>query len=340
MGRVYGNGERESQEEREILIANLSEIQKQINKIHGKGTVQMLSDAPMDVPRLSTGVLALDEKLDGGFPLGKIVEIFGPESGGKSSIGLRAVGEAQKLGECLFIDAENALDPFKAENSNIDLDKLLVSQLSSMEKVLEMIDLAVSADDTSLIVVDSQAALVPEAEIHGEMGDVHMGLIGRLMSQGLRKINETMNQNNSQAVVIFINQIREKLGTQGFGPTTTTPGGRALKFWSATRLDVRRIGALKQGEDIIGQEVRVKIAKAKFSRPFQQTNFEIHYQHGVQNEATLIDLAKDAGYITQNGSWFKNMISDENLAQGRQGTIDFLRENPEICDSLKGKVLQ
>ena len=294
-----------------------------------------LSDEPIEVDRLSSGVLAVDEALNGGFPIGKLVEMFGSAGGGKSSIALRAVAEAQKRGKCVFVDAENALDPFKAENSGINMNDLLVSQLSSLEKVLEVIELCVAADDVSLVVVDSVAALTPEAEIQGEFGDAHVGLVGRLMSQGLRKINQTMVETKSRAVVIFINQVRDNIGVMGFGPKTTTPGGKALRFWCSTRLEVTRTGALKQGDAVIGQSVRVKVAKSRFSQPFRQATFEINYETGISNEATLLDNALNAGFIKQSKSWFKDPKSDKSYANGRPKMVEYLRENKEFADNLR-----
>lgn len=313
----------------------LSDVQKEINKLHGAGSLVSFSDAPPDTERLSTGVAAIDTVLNGGFPLGKMVEAFGAESGGKSAIALKMVAEAQKSGKAVFIDAENALDPAKAKNSGIVLEDLLVAQPGSFEEALELINFCVQTDDVSAVVLDSVAALSPQAEINGDFGDSHVGLVGRLMSQGLRKINQSMVESNSKAVVLFINQIRDNIGAMGYGPKTTTPGGRALKFWCSTRLEVTRVGAVKQGDNIIGQETRVKVAKSRFSTPFQQTRFEINYTHGVSNELTLLDEAVDCGFVVKKGSWYRDPETDDAYANGRPAMQQYMIDNPEWTESLK-----
>lgn len=320
---------------RGMMTRTLSDVQKEINKLHGPGSLVALSDTPPDTEKMSSGVMAIDQVLGGGFPLGKMVELYGAPSGGKSAIALMTVAEAQKTGKVVFLDAENALDPQKAENSGIDMDELLISQPGSAEKALELIEMCVQTSDVSAVILDSVAALSPEAEIQGDIGDSHVGLMGRLMSQGLRKINNSMQAADSGVVVIFINQVRDNIGMMGFGPKTTTPGGKALKFWCSTRLDIARIGSIKQGDNIIGQEVRVKVAKSRFSIPFQQTEFEINYTHGVANELTLLDEAIDSGFIKKSGAWFKDAKTDESLAQGRPNMHQYMIDNPDWTESLK-----
>ena len=310
----------------------LNETLSQIEKQFGKGTVMRMGDREVvDIPSISTGSLGLDIALGiGGVPQGRVIEIFGPESSGKTTLTLQVIAECQKAGgTAAFIDAEHALDPLYAKKLGVNVDELLLSQPDTGEQALEVADMLVKSNSVDLLVVDSVAALTPRAEIEGEMGDHHVGLQARLMSQALRKI--TGNIQRSNATVIFINQIRMKIGVM-FGNPETTTGGNALKFYSSVRLDIRRIGAVKEGEEVIGNETRVKVVKNKVSPPFTKAEFQILYGKGINVEGEIIDLGQKLGLIEKAGSWYS--YNDEKIGQGKTNASNFLRENKKIRNAL------
>ncbi|NLA28954.1 MAG: recombinase RecA [Propionibacterium sp.] len=314
------------------LQAALAQIEKQ----HGKGSVMRLGDqnhAQIEV--IPTGSIALDVALGiGGLPRGRIVEVYGPESSGKTTVALHAIANAQlEGGLCAFIDAEHALDPSYAAALGVDTDSLLVSQPDNGEQALEIADTLIRSGALTLIVVDSVAALTPKAEIEGEMGDSHVGLQARLMSQALRKITGALKSANTTA--IFINQLREKIGVM-FGSPETTTGGRALKFYSSVRLDVRRIESLKDGTDIVGNRTRVKVVKNKVAPPFKQAEFDIMYGQGISREGSLIDMGVDIGLVRKAGSWFT--YGDDQLGQGKENARNYLRRNPDIANELDSRI--
>ena len=310
----------------------LNETLSQIEKQFGKGTVMRMGDREVvDIPSISTGSLGLDIALGiGGVPQGRVIEIFGPESSGKTTLTLQVIAECQKAGgTAAFIDAEHALDPLYAKKLGVNVDELLLSQPDTGEQALEVADMLVKSNSVDLLVVDSVAALTPRAEIEGEMGDHHVGLQARLMSQALRKI--TRNIQRSNATVIFINQIRMKIGVM-FGNPETTTGGNALKFYSSVRLDIRRIGAVKEGEEVIGNETRVKVVKNKVSPPFTKAEFQILYGKGINVEGEIIDFGQKLGLIEKAGSWYS--YNDEKIGQGKTNASNFLRENKKIRNAL------
>ena len=310
----------------------LNETLNQIEKQFGKGTVMRMGDREVvDIPSISTGSLGLDSALGiGGVPQGRVIEIFGPESSGKTTLTLQVIAECQKAGgTAAFIDAEHALDPLYAKKLGVNVDELLLSQPDTGEQALEVADMLVKSNSVDLLVVDSVAALTPRAEIEGEMGDHHVGLQARLMSQALRKI--TGNIQRSNATVIFINQIRMKIGVM-FGNPETTTGGNALKFYSSVRLDIRRIGAVKEGEEVIGNETRVKVVKNKVSPPFTKAEFQILYGKGINVEGEIIDFGQKLGLIEKAGSWYS--YNDEKIGQGKTNASNFLRENKKIRNAL------
>ena len=311
---------------------NLNEALSQIEKQFGKGTVMKMGDREIvDIPSVSTGSLGLDIALGiGGLPKGRVVEIFGPESSGKTTLTLQVIAECQKAGgTAAFVDAEHALDPNYAEKLGVDVDELLLSQPDTGEQALEVTDMLVKSGSVDLIVVDSVAALTPRAEIEGDMGDHHVGLQARLMSQALRKI--TGNIQRSNAMVIFINQIRMKIGVM-FGNPETTTGGNALKFYSSVRLDIRRIGAVKEGEEVVGNETRVKVVKNKVSPPFKQAEFQIMYGEGINTEGEILELGQKLELVEKSGSWYSH--NGEKIGQGKVNASKFLRENTKIRDTL------
>jgi len=313
-------------------VKNLNETLSQIEKQFGKGTVMKMGDREIvDMPSVSTGSLGLDIALGiGGLPKGRVIEIFGPESSGKTTLTLQAIAECQKAGgTAAFIDAEHALDPNYAEKLGVNVDELLLSQPDTGEQALEVTDMLVKSGSVDLIVVDSVAALTPRAEIEGDMGDHHMGLQARLMSQALRKI--TGNIQRSNAMVIFINQIRMKIGVM-FGNPETTTGGNALKFYSSVRLDIRRIGAVKEGEEVVGNETRVKVVKNKVSPPFKQAEFQIMYGEGINTEGEILELGQKLELVEKSGSWYSH--NGEKIGQGKVNASKFLRENTKIRDAL------
>ena len=305
----------------------------QIEQAYGKGSVMKLGQrGAMDVESISTGSISLDIALGiGGLPKGRIVEVYGPESSGKTTLALHVIAEAQKLGEnCAFIDAEHALDPAYAKKLGVNIDELIISQPDTGEQALEITDSLVRSKAISVLVVDSVAALVPRAEIEGEMGDSHMGLQARLMSQALRKLTGSVSK--SGCMVIFINQIRMKIGVM-FGSPETTTGGNALKFYSSVRLDIRRIGAVKEGQDeVIGNETRVKVVKNKVSPPFRKAEFQIMYGQGINSEGEILDYGEKIGLIEKAGSWYSH--NGEKIGQGKVNASNFLKENTKIRDSL------
>ncbi len=318
---------------KKALGAALAQIERQF----GKGTVMRLGDhqASRDIQTISSGSLSLDIALGiGGLPRGRVVEIYGPESSGKTTLALQAIANCQKNGgTAAFVDAEHALDPIYAGKLGVNLDELLVSQPDTGEQALEIVDMLVRSNAVDIVVVDSVAALVPKAEIEGEMGDSHVGLHARLMSQALRKL--TGNIKRSNCLVVFINQIRMKIGVM-FGSPETTTGGNALKFYASVRLDIRRIGAVKQGDEVIGSETRVKVVKNKVAPPFKQVEFEILYGHGVSREGEIIELGVAQGLVEKSGAWFS--YSGQRIGQGKQNVVQFLREHPEMAKEIEDKI--
>ncbi len=320
------------EEKRKAIESTMAKIEKEF----GKGSVMMLGEnAKMNLEVISTGSLGLDLAIGiGGLPKGRIIEIYGPESSGKTTVALHAVAEAQKAGGvAAFIDAEHALDPAYAKALGVDIDSLIISQPDTGEQALEITDTLVSSGVVDIIVVDSVAALVPKAEIEGEMGDSHMGLQARLMSQALRKLTSSINK--SKTITIFINQLREKIGVM-FGNPETTTGGRALKFYSSIRIDVRRIDSIKQGDAIIGNRTRAKIVKNKVAPPFRQCEFDIMYGQGISKVGELVDLAANIDVIKKSGSWYS--YNDNKLGQGRENVKAYFLENKDIMDEVEKKV--
>ena len=308
----------------------------QIEKSYGKGSIMKMGEkGTMKVEAISTGSLAVDLALGvGGLPRGRVVEIFGPESSGKSTMAMHVVAEAQRNGGiCAYIDAEHAMDPAYAAAIGVDIDELLISQPDTGEQALEIVDMLIRSGALDVVVIDSVAALTPRAEIEGEMGDSHVGLQARLMSQALRKL--TANLNRSKTICVFINQLREKIGVM-FGSPETTPGGRALKFYSSVRLDIRRIGALKVGNDAVGNQTRVKVVKNKVAPPFKTVEFDVMYGEGISREGSLLDVGIEHGVIQKSGAWFA--YGDERLGQGRENARQFLKENEEVRERIVAEV--
>ncbi len=321
---------------KETKEKNLKETLSQIEKQFGKGTVMKMGDREIvDMPTISTGSLGIDIALGiGGLPKGRVIEIFGPESSGKTTLTLQVIAECQKAGgTAAFIDAEHALDPSYAAKLGVNVDELLLSQPDTGEQALEVTDMLVKSGSVDLIVIDSVAALTPRAEIEGDMGDHHMGLQARLMSQALRKI--TGNIQRSNATVIFINQIRMKIGVM-FGNPETTTGGNALKFYASVRLDIRRIGAVKEGEEVVGNETRVKVVKIKFTPPFKQAEFQIMYGQGINMEGEILELGQKLELIEKSGSWYSH--NGEKIGQGKVNASKYLKENTEIRDGLVSEI--
>lgn len=314
------------------LAAALGQIEKQF----GKGSIMRLGDTQsLDVESVSTGSLSLDIALGiGGLPMGRVVEIFGPESSGKTTLTLSVIAQAQKDGKtCAFIDAEHALDPVYAAKLGVQVDDLLISQPDTGEQALEICDALVRSGAVDVIIIDSVAALTPKAEIEGEMGDSHVGLQARLMSQALRKL--TGNIKNAKCLVIFINQIRMKIGVM-FGNPETTTGGNALKFYSSVRLDIRRVGAIKDGEEVVGNETRVKVVKNKISAPFRQADFQILYGAGISKESELIDLGVKHKLVDKSGAWYS--YNGDKIGQGKANSMKFLQENPAISAEIEKRL--
>ena len=311
----------------------------QIEKAFGKGSVMKLGqrESVVDVQAISTGSLGLDIALGiGGFPKGRIIEVYGPESSGKTTLALHAVAEAQKQGgNCAFVDAEHALDPIYAKKLGVDLDELLISQPDAGEQALEIADTLVRSGAIDVLVVDSVAALVPRAELEGEMGDTHVGLQARLMSQALRKLTSSIARSN--CFVIFINQIRLKIGVM-FGNPETTTGGNALKFYASVRLDIRRIGAIKDRDEVVGNQTRVKVVKNKVAAPFRTVEFDIMYGEGISKNGELLDLGVAAGLVEKSGAWFS--YNGQRIGQGRENSKNFLTENPAVADEIEHAIRQ
>lgn len=317
---------------KQALTAALTQIERQF----GKGAIMRLGDGTRtDVQVISTGSIALDLALGiGGLPRGRVVEIYGPESSGKTTLTLQVIAECQKLGgTAAFVDAEHALDPQYAEKLGVNVEDLLVSQPDTGEQALEITDMLVRSGAVDIVVIDSVAALTPKAEIEGDMGDTHVGLHARLMSQALRKL--TGNIKRSNCMVIFINQIRMKIGVM-FGSPETTTGGNALKFYASVRLDIRRIGALKKGDEVVGNQTRVKVVKNKVAPPFKQAEFEILYGEGISREGELIDLGSQYNIVDKSGAWYS--YQGERIGQGKENVRQFLKDNPEIAASIEARL--
>ncbi len=308
----------------------------QIERAFGKGSIMRLGqNTNVDIEAISTGSLGIDMALGiGGMPKGRIVEIYGPESSGKTTLALSVIAQAQKTGGvCAFIDAEHALDPSYAKKIGVNIDDLLISQPDAGEQALEIADTLVRSGAVDVLIVDSVAALVPKAELEGEMGDSHMGLQARLMSQALRKLTSTVARSNT--LIIFINQIRMKIGVM-FGSPETTTGGNALKFYASVRIDIRRVGQIKEKEDIVGSQTRVKVVKNKVAPPFKVVDFDIMYGEGISKTGELIDLGVKAGIVEKAGAWFS--YNGDKLGQGRENAKTFLKENPAIADEIEAKI--
>ena len=322
---------------REDKLKALDAAISQIEKQYGKGSIMKLGDnsAHMNVETIPTGSLSLDLALGlGGLPKGRIIEIYGPESSGKTTVALHAVAEVQKRGGIAgFIDAEHALDPAYAKNIGVNIDELYISQPDCGEQALEITETMVRSGAVDIVIVDSVAALVPKAEIDGDMGDSHVGLQARLMSQALRKLTAVISKSN--CIVIFINQLREKVGVM-FGNPETTTGGRALKFYSSVRMDVRRIESLKQAGEVVGNRTRVKIVKNKVAPPFKEAEFDIMFGKGISKEGDILDLAADCGIIVKSGAWYA--YNGDKIGQGRENAKTYLRENPLVCEEVEAKV--
>ena len=328
-------------------VTNIKELDKskqleaalgQIERQFGSGTVMRMGEKRIEkIPAISTGSLGLDLALGiGGLPRGRVVEIYGPESSGKTTLALEVIAQCQKLGgTAAFIDAEHALDPIYAEKLGVDIEELLISQPDTGEQALEVTDIMVHSGGIEVLVIDSVAALVPKAEIEGEMGDSHIGLQARLMSQALRKL--TGNVKKSNTLVIFINQIRYKIGVM-FGSPETTSGGNALKFYASVRLDIRRIGTVKEGDEVVGNETRVKVVKNKVAPPFKQAEFQIIYNKGINRLGELIDRGSDLGIIEKSGAWYS--LEGEKIGQGKANAVEFLEENPKIAKKIEKQILE
>ncbi|CAM3361020.1 recombinase RecA [Marinicrinis lubricantis] len=316
--------------------AALENALRQIEKQFGKGSIMKLGEnAGAKVETVSSGSIALDIALGvGGFPRGRIIEVYGPESSGKTTVSLHAIAEVQKAGgQAAFIDAEHALDPQYASKLGVNIDELLLSQPDTGEQALEIAEALVRSGAIDVIVIDSVAALVPKAEIEGEMGDAHVGLQARLMSQALRKLSGAISK--SKTIAIFINQLREKVGVM-FGNPETTPGGRALKFYSSVRLDVRRVESIKQGNDVVGNRTRIKVVKNKVAPPFKQADVDIMYGEGISKEGSIIDIATEMDIVNKSGAWYS--YEGERLGQGRENAKQFLKDHPEVSETIELKI--
>ena len=328
------SSDRASPEKERALSAALAQIERQF----GKGSMMRLGDKEMvTIPSISTGSLGLDVALGiGGLPKGRVVEIYGPESSGKTTLTLQVIAEAQKAGgTCAFIDAEHALDPLYAQALGVNTDDLLVSQPDTGEQALEICDMLVRSAAVDVVIVDSVAALTPRAEIEGDMGDSHVGLQARLMSQALRKMTGNIKQSNT--LVVFINQIRMKIGVM-FGSPETTTGGNALKFYSSVRLDIRRIGAVKIGDEVVGNETRVKVVKNKVAPPFRQTEFQILYGQGIHRTGEILELGVEQNLVEKSGAWYS--YNGERIGQGRKNAADFLDHQPELKEEIESRIRQ
>jgi recombination protein RecA len=334
--RIATQDKREKKEMAEERAKALDAALGQIEKQFGKGSVMRMGDnLSMNIESIPTGALSLDLALGiGGLPRGRIVEIYGPESSGKSTLAMHSVAEAQRNGGiCAYIDAEHAMDPVYARAIGVNVDDLLISQPDTGEQALEIADMLIRSGALDILVIDSVAALTPRAEIEGEMGDTHVGLQARLMSQALRKLTGTLSK--SSTIAIFINQLREKIGVM-YGSPEVTPGGRALKFYASVRLDIRRIEAIKDGAEVVGNRTRVKVVKNKCSAPFKQAEFDIMYGQGISREGSLLDVAVELGFIKKSGAWFT--YEGEQLGQGRENVKTFLSENPQLMAEVDDRV--
>ncbi|MGI9434391.1 MAG: recombinase RecA [Geminicoccaceae bacterium] len=333
MAELATNGTRAANDRQKALDAAIGQIERSF----GKGSVMKLGarGTAIDIEAISTGSLGLDLALGiGGLPKGRVVEIYGPESSGKTTLTLHCIAEAQKMGGvCAFIDAEHALDPGYARKLGVDIDELLISQPDTGEQSLEIADTLVRSGAVDIVVIDSVAALVPKAELEGEMGDSHVGLQARLMSQALRKLTGSINRSN--CMVIFTNQIRLKIGVM-FGSPETTTGGNALKFYASVRLDIRRIGQIKDKDEVVGNQTRVKVVKNKVSPPFRVVEFDIMYGEGISKTGELLDLGVKADLVEKSGSWFS--YNSQRIGQGRENAKNFLRDNPEMADEIEKKI--
>jgi len=319
-------------EREKALDMALSQIERQF----GEGAVMKMGErGQMKVEAVSSGSLAIDMALGiGGLPRGRVVEVYGPEASGKSTLAMHVVAEAQRTGGiCAYVDAEHAMDPEYAKNIGVDVDELLISQPDTGEQALEITDMLIRSGAIDVVVIDSVAALTPRAEIEGEMGDTHVGLQARLMSQALRKL--TANLNKTKTIVIFINQLREKIGVM-FGSPETTPGGRALKFYSSVRIDIRRIEAIKSDGEITGSRTRIKVVKNKVAPPFRQAEFDIMYGKGISREGSLVDVGVEQGIVKKSGAWYT--YEGEQLGQGRENAKQFLTDNPEVMVEIDGRI--
>lgn len=334
-GDAKGMGTRAASGDEEGRSKALSLAVDQIEKQFGKGSIMHLEGAnKIDIETIPTGSISLDLALGGGIPKGRIIEIYGPESSGKTTLTLHVIAELQKTGgTAAFVDAEHALDPAYAKRLGVDVEKLLVSQPDSGEQALEIVETLVRSNAVDIVVIDSVAALVPQAEIEGDMGDSHMGLQARLMSQALRKLTSIISR--SKCTVVFINQLRMKIGVM-FGNPETTTGGNALKFYASVRMDIRRASQIKTGEEIIGNRVRVKVVKNKIAPPFRQAEFDIMYNHGISVEGDILDLATEKGIVEKAGAWFS--YNGENIAQGREAAKQYLVDNPKVLKEIDKKV--
>lgn len=304
-----------------------------------KSIISMLDEPDHTIPVMPTGILALDIALGGGIPKGRLAEISGAEGAGKTAIAMMIAAQAQKDGVVVLVDAENAFNPTMAINSNVNIDDLYVAQPESLEDTLEMVESLAQANDVSCVIIDSVAALVPRAELEGDYGDAHVALVPRLMSQGLRKLNAKIADSDSQAVFIWINQVRDLVNAMGYGPKTTTPGGRALRHFCSTRIEVKRIGQVKQAEEIIGHTVKATVTKNRVAPPFKVAQYDIIYKTGISNEGTVLDAAVDAGLITRAGAWYSDASTGEKLGQGRQAVLSTLREDQEMMATLTKQIL-
>jgi recombination protein RecA len=318
---------------------SLEDLRDRITKSLGEGVIGFLNDDVLDVPKLSTGILAVDKITGGGFPKGMFVEISGPLASGKSSIAQRTVAEVQKNGgTAIYIDLENSLDPHMLETAGVDTKSLMVAQPSTSEDTLEVLEAAVSTPDVSLVVVDSVAGMIPRAEMEGDWSDAVVGLQARLMSKGMRRLQAQMRNTDSDVTVIFLNQLRSNIAAMGYGPQTTTTGGKALGFWAATRLEVSRIKNLGTTDNVIGHQVKVKVTKNRHAAPFQVGTFDIYYDSGVSNESTLLDWAVEAGLIRASGSWYSDVETGEKLGQGRASVFEKLSD-PEVFQSYHSRLI-
>lgn len=309
-----------------------------LRKDHPEAGIAYVSDIDTTVERIPTGIVALDNILGGGLPRGKMAEFFGAPAGGKTSAAMKFIAQAQNYGHCVLFDLENAFDPVMAENSGIDLDRLLIIEPLCAEDTLEMMERLIVSPDIAAVVVDSVAGLVPRAEVEGDFGDSHVGVIGRLTSQACRKFESSMKESNSNTIILWINQIRDKIGSMGYGPKTDTTGGKAIKFWSSTRVEVTRVGNLKKGDEVVGQEVKVYTQKNRAYPPFKSDKFKIFYETGISNGSWLVRLLLDEGLLKKSGSWIVDTSTGESLAQGEDNLAHTFDADQEMFDLWSAKL--